>query len=178
MTVEANHVGRDHIEFRAEIGQGLECLDAPDFALHSEELNHFREAGLLVQIQSENVVAEILVDVEEIAGAAADIEDALAPAQVETQIPHPPQIDFHPEFQVEIFGPGIARVSHGMPLIDLPELLGIDGLRDAGGIESKRRAAEKHLFHVTPGADVGIAREHFFEFVGKSHGRSGAEAAS
>src|ERR1700675_48712 len=75
VAVETDHVGRDHIEWRVEIGQGLERLHAPDFALHSKELNHLREAGLFIQIQSKDVVAEILTDVEEIAGAAPDIED-------------------------------------------------------------------------------------------------------
>src|ERR1043166_6522596 len=36
VAVEANHVGGDDIEFRTEIGQGLERFDPPDFALHAQ----------------------------------------------------------------------------------------------------------------------------------------------
>jgi hypothetical protein len=135
-------VGRDYIELRAEIGQGLERLDTPDFAPHPEELNHLREAGLFIQIQSENVVAEILADVEEIASAAADVENALPPAQIETQIPNAAEIDFHPPFQVEVFGPRIAWIFHGVALVNLPELLWVDRPCNAGRVKPKRRPAE------------------------------------
>ena len=70
---------------RAKVGQRLVGFDPPDHALHSEQFDHFREPGLLIEIHPEDVVAEVLADVEEISGAAADIEDALAAAEVEAQ---------------------------------------------------------------------------------------------
>src|SRR6266446_376784 len=107
VTVKTNHVGRDHVEFRTEIGQGSKCLDPPDSALHAKQLNHLREAGLFVEIQSKNVVAEILANVKKIPGATSDIENAFAPTEVKTQVSDALQIDFHPQFQVEVFRPGI-----------------------------------------------------------------------
>ena len=171
VAVKTDHVGRDYIEFRTKIRQGLKCLDPPDFALHSKELNHFREARLFIEIQSKNVVAEVLANVEKISGTTSDIENAFAPTEVKTQVPHPLQIDFHPHFQVEVFGPGIARVLHGVPLINLLELPGVDRFHDPGGVESERCPSKNGLFHVTSSTRVGVAREDFLEFVGYPHRR-------
>ena len=96
MAVETNHVSRNDIELRAEIGERCECFDAPDCALHSEKLRHFRKHRIVVQVDADRVVTEQATDVEKITGAAADIENPLTRAEVEAEIAHAPEIGVNP----------------------------------------------------------------------------------
>src|SRR5438270_9223873 len=95
VSVETNHVGRDDIEPAAQIGQGLTRFDPPDHPLDAEQVDHFCKARFLVEVHPENVVPEKFADVEEVAGAAADIEHALAPAEIESEVAHTLQVNLH-----------------------------------------------------------------------------------
>jgi len=159
--VKTDHVRGDHIELAAEIGQRLIRLDPPDHSLHAEQVDHLREAALLIEIHPENVVAEQLADVEKIAGAAPDIEDAFAAAEIEAEIAHALEVDLHPALDLEIFRPLVTRIVHRVAIVDLLELLAVDGRRDPGGIETQWGAADHPLLHVPARARVGVAAQHF-----------------
>src|SRR4051812_165739 len=114
MPVETNHVGGDGVEFFTKIGQRLVSFDPPDHPLHPKQIDHLRETGLLIEVHADGVVTEIFADVKEVTGAAPDIEDPLFATEIETEITDARQVDFHPALDVEVFGPGIARVGHPM----------------------------------------------------------------
>jgi hypothetical protein len=81
-------------------------------------------------------VPEVLADVEEISGSAADIEDPLAPAQIEPEVADSLEVNLHPSLDFEIFRPLVAGVMHRVAIVNLLELLAVDRLGDSGGIES------------------------------------------
>ena len=58
--------------------QRFVALDARDDARDAEQFREVVEHGRLVEIEAEDVVAESFAEVEEVAGAGADIEDAAA----------------------------------------------------------------------------------------------------
>src|SRR5438093_10522756 len=105
MAVKTNHVCGDDIEFVIEIWQRLECLDPPDLAFHVKQLNHFLETRFFVEVQAENIMSKVLADVEEVSGAATDVENPPASPQIETEVSDSLQINFHPQVEVEVFRP-------------------------------------------------------------------------
>ncbi len=172
VAVETDHVGRDHIKFWTQVGQGLIGFDSPDFPLHAEQFDHFAKSGFLIDIDSERVVTEILADVEEIAGAAADIENSLSLRPGRAQIANAPKIDFHPYLDVEILGPCVPWILslHGVDRLDgtFPRSI-VLVMRAAS--KPQRRAADQCLFNMTPRTGISVTSQYFLEFVGKLHDR-------
>ena len=166
MPVETNHVRRDHVELAAEIGQWLISFDPPDHALHAEQVDHLSEAVRFIEVHAEDVVAEVLADVEEVAGAASDIEHALPPAEVEPELANAFQINFHPRLDLEILRPFVSRILHGVAIVNFLELLAVDGRGDLRRVEAQRRAADQPLLDVPARARVGVAAQNFLKFVG------------
>src|SRR5439155_13787266 len=109
VAIEANLVGRHEIE-PAELRQWNERLHAPDVTIDAEQLDHLVEHRHLVEVEADRVVTEQAGDVEEIAGAAPDIENPFAAANIELQIANPPQILVDPNRHLEVLRRFFARI--------------------------------------------------------------------
>ena len=96
MPVEANHKGRDEVELLFQPRQALEGIHPPDNAVQSKQLGHFPVHWHFVNIETDCVVSQPVADVQEIAGAAADIQNPFAPSEIQLQVAHAPQILIHP----------------------------------------------------------------------------------
>ena len=94
--LEADAMRRYQIEFLFQIGQGDIRIDACDDAANIEQGEGVAEKLVVVQIQAQHFVSETFANVEEITGAAAEIENAQRRRTIEPEILRAFNIDPNP----------------------------------------------------------------------------------
>ena len=159
--VKANHECGNEVEFFAEIGQGNEWLNAPGHTRHAEQSCDVAEHRHLIDVEADGVVAEQPRDVGEVAGAAAEIENAFWRGSIEIDSTHPANVDADPTVEIEIFGPILAGIIDRVSPSNLVELVAIDGLNYALGLEWKSRRMQGSA-QMTPRAGEALAGKEFF----------------
>ena len=85
-------------------------------------------------------MAEPAVDVEEVAGAAADIEDAFACAEIELEIAHTADVDLEPLSQIQIFFRRLTWIVYAVPPLDFAERIEVDRAHDVLGTNAINEA--------------------------------------
>ena len=168
--VETDHVGGDDIEAFRKLGQRFVAFDARDDARNAEQFRKVVEHGRLIEIEPEDVVSEPLADVEEVAGAAADIEDAFPRAAIEIEVTNAADVHLDPAPQFEIFFGSIAGIGDGVALMNGAELRGIDARDDGVGINPEdetpgEQDAVRVPLHALGQAGIG----ELFDLVKEAH---------
>ena len=109
-----------------------------------------------------------LGNVEEIACAAAEIEDALGARQIEFDLTNSPNVDSDPPIEIEIFRPVRAGICDRVSLANLLESNRIDCFDNPFFIQREPTGSEKSE-RMFPRADQAPAIHKLAYFVLKSH---------
>lgn len=165
--IKASHVTRDEIEFLAEIRQWLEGFDAPDDARELEQFEGFAEDWLRIDVHADHIVTEAFKNVQEIAGAGADVEDAeFRRCLTDAVVAHTLHIGAHPIIEIEI----LLRVDLFFRIIitgaNFFKAILVDGVNERLRRQRIGKASQ-HGFGALPGIEV----EDFFDFMGEAHVR-------
>jgi hypothetical protein len=131
MIVEANHEGRNDIEFLTEAWERTKRLDSLNDAVDTEQARNFPEHWQAIHIEANSGMTQELRDVEKVSCAAAQIENPLRTRQVEFKLANPPDINSDPTIEIEIFRPIRAGIYYGVTPSNLLEASWIDCLDDA-----------------------------------------------
>jgi hypothetical protein len=126
--VETNHECRNQIEFLSKVGQGAESVYSLDYPTDAEKTRDFSKHWQPVDVEPESGMAEQLSNVEKVSGAAAEIENAFRPRQIELELANPANVNTDPAFEIEIFRPVRAGIFNSISLTDLLETNGINRL--------------------------------------------------
>jgi len=110
-----------------------------------------------------------LSNVEKVSGAAAEIENAFRPGQVELELANPANVNSDPAFEIEIFRPVRAGIFNSMSLTDLLETNGINRLDYPFRLQWETLRVQQSEC-VLPRACQAAAIYQFSHFVTKSHG--------
>ncbi len=173
MIVEADHVSRHHIELRAKRGQWDVAFDPPYHARHAKEICDFGEHRGFADVETEDVVAKPLADVKKVTGAAADIENALAEAEVEFEVAHAPDVRFHPTSQLQVFLWRITWFRDGMPLVNRAEFLFVDAGDDPLRIDTEHKPPrEEKSAGMAPHAGEQARVGKLLDLLSETHGGS------
>src|SRR2546429_271156 len=121
VVVEANHEGRDEIEFSSEIREGTESVDSLNYAMDTEKSRNFPEHGQAVHIKTKSGMAKKVRNVEEVSCAAAEIENPLRSRQIEFELANPTDVNSDPTLKIEIFRPVRAGICDSISLTNLLE---------------------------------------------------------
>ena len=126
------------IKFLVELGQGSLSLNPADDARNIEQLSRCPEKRLVVDVESENVVAEIFADVKEVAGPTAEIENVQRLRAVEPKVLGALDVDVDPINDVfeaiDLRGAGpirilVAQAFELKPVDVIQQTALIDGMR-------------------------------------------------
>src|SRR5207249_2056806 len=153
----------------SKVGQRTESFYSLDYTMDTEKTRDFSKHRQPVDVESEPGMAEQLSDVEKVSGAAAEIENALRPRQIELELANPANVNSDPAFEIEIFRPVRAGIFNSISLTDPLETNGINRLDHAFGFqwETLRPQQSQRMF---PRAGQTPAIYQFSHFVTKSHG--------
>ena len=167
--VEANHERRYQIEFLSKVGQRAESFYSPDYPADAEKTRDFPKHRQPIDVESQSGMAEQLSDVKKVSGAAAKIENALRPRQIELELANPANVNSDPAFEIEIFRPVRAGLFNSISLTDLLETNGINRLDYPFRLqwETLRVQQSERMF---PRAGQAPAIYQFSHFVTESHG--------
>src|SRR6266513_2660010 len=143
MVVEADHEGGDEIKFSFEIGKGGKRLNARDNAADTEQARDFRKHRQVIHIETKSLMPEQLCDMQKIPGAAAKIENALWPRQIEFNFPNPANVDLNPAVKIEIFRPVFAWIFDSVALANLLKIGPINCFNNSAGLEGKPGSVNK-----------------------------------
>ena len=94
--IEANHKGRNQVEFYGQPREAFKGLHSPDNAVESKQLGHFAIHRHVIDIETDHIVPQPVANVQKITGTAAYIQNPLAPPEVQFQVAHPTQILAYP----------------------------------------------------------------------------------
>ena len=128
--VEANHEGRNEIEFLSEARERMKRLDSLNYAAHAEQTRDFPEHWQPIHIKTNSGMAEQLCDMEKVSCAAADIENPAGTRQIEFELANPADVNSDPTIEIEIFRPVRAGICYGVSPANLLEASRIDCLDD------------------------------------------------
>ena len=104
--------------------------------------------GQVIHIETKSLMPEQLCDMQKISGAAAKIENALGPRQIEFNFANPANVDVNPAVKIEIFRPVFAWIFDGVALADLLENRPIDCFNNPAGLERKPGSVKKPAAYV------------------------------
>src|SRR5438067_3475107 len=135
MIIETDHKRGDEIEFTFEIGQGSKRFNARNNATDSEQACDFRKHREVIHVETKSLMPEQLRDVQKISSAAAKIENALGPQQIEFNFANAANVDIDPAFEVEIFRPVFPWIFDSVALADFLEIWTINRFNNPGGFE-------------------------------------------
>ena len=168
MVVEANHERGDEIEFLSEVGQRPKGLNLLDYAANAEQMRNLPEHGETVHIKAESGMTQQLGYIQEIARAAAKVEDALWPRQIELGLANSANVDSDPTIEIEILRPVCAGIGYCVTLANLPEPNRIDRFDNPLFIQREPASAEKPE-RMFPRANQALAIYKFPYLMSKSH---------
>ena len=146
--VKTNAMGRDEVEFFAEIGQGNASIDSPNNSRHVEVAGHCPEKWIIANVETETAVSKELTDIEKISGAGSEVENAQWRGAIEPEILGAADIDVDPMCRilpgVGLAGAEPARVMLGDPgdfnwINTRQNALGIDWMTPTNGVFPKTR---------------------------------------
>ena len=106
--------------------------------------------------------------VQEISCAAAKIEDAPGPRQIEFDLANSPDVDSDPTLEIEIFWPVCTRIGDFVALANLSETNRIDRFDDPFFIQREPTGSEQPE-RMFPRADQAPAIDKLPYFMSKSH---------
>src|SRR5206468_5123398 len=97
----------------------------------------------VIHIETKSLMPEQLCDMQKIPGAAAKIENALWPRQIEFNFANPANVDLNPAVKIEIFRPVFAWIFDGVALADLLKIGPINCFNNSSGLEWNPRFVKK-----------------------------------
>ena len=131
MIVEANHERGNDIEFLTQVWERTKRLNSLNDAADTEQVRDFPEHWQPIHVEANSGMTEELRDVEKVSCAAAQIENALGPRQVELKLANPPVVNPDPTIEIEIFRPVRAGICYGVSPANLLETGRINCVDDA-----------------------------------------------
>ena len=165
--VKTNAVAGNEVELLAEIWQRDVGLNAGDGALNPKVADDGAKERVVSGIKTDPAMAEEPADIEEIAGAAAKIENTQWRCAVEPKILRPLGVDIDPSADII---PGVDSARTGPARINLTnpsDLIAIDCREDPAGIDRVSRSCG-----MFPHAGQGIGRNEFLDFLSQAHSQS------
>ena len=118
-------------------------------------------------------MAKHFADVEEVTGAAADIEDVAGPGIIEFKFADTLQVDLHPGFQVEVLRRSVTRIFDCIFPSNFLERGRIDGSDNGSGGDTRRESTvAQESARVPLRAVKGFAGDYLAKFLRKTHLRS------
>ena len=125
-----------------KIGQGSLSSDSPDHSRHIEQRNRGPEKWIIIGIEAKNVMPKMFADVEEIAGAAAEIENVERRRAVEPKVLRALDVDVDPISDVfeaiDLRRPGPIRIL----MAQIFKLKPIDVVQNPALVDGMGSAAE------------------------------------
>src|SRR5262245_17063895 len=168
MIVEANHEGGDEIEFLTKAWERTKRVNSLNDASDTEEFCDFPEHGEAIHVEPDSGMTEKLCDVEKVSCAAAQIEDLLGMCQIEFKLADPPDVNFDPTIEIEIFRPVRSWICYTVPPANLLETSRINCLDYASCL--KRKAVRAYQPQGTfSRARQALAIDEFSYFMAKLH---------
>ena len=143
MVVKANHERGDEIKFLSEVGQRPKRFNLLDYAANAEQMRNLPEHGQTIHIKPESGMTQQLRYIQKIACAAAKVENALGPRQIELGLANSANVDSDPTIEIEILGPVCARIGYCVTLANLPEPDRIDRFDNPVFIQREPASPEK-----------------------------------
>ncbi|HKS04189.1 MAG TPA: hypothetical protein VJR49_02430, partial [Chthoniobacterales bacterium] len=168
MIVKANHESGNKIEFLADAWKRTKGVNPLDDASDTEQFCDFPEHGETVHVEPDSRMTEELRDVEKVPGAATQIENLLRACQIEFKLPDPPDVNFYPTVEIEVFRPVRAGIRHTISPANLFETSRINCLDHAPCLkwEAVRSYQPKGTFSR---ARQTLAIDEFSYFMTKLH---------
>ena len=143
MIIETDHKRGDEIEFTFEIGQGSKRFNARNNATDSEQACDFRKHREVIHVETKSLMSEQLRDMQKISSAAAKIENALGPQQIEFNFANAANVNVDPALEVEIFRPVFAGICDSVTLANLLKIRPINRFNNPDGFEWEPGSMEK-----------------------------------
>lgn len=164
--IKADEMTRDQIEFAPEIRQLLERLDARGHARDFEQSGHCAKHWHIFHIDAEDVMAKKFANVEEITGATAEVENALARFEIEIELANPSEVDRDPVLKFKVFRPGHRGPVRRIFCPDLSKTRCVDRLNNRLGRPYWR---PQNTARTAMRAAKCVAGKYFAQLIGKTH---------
>ena len=161
--IERDEERGDEIERLSQIGQGNKRLDSPNDARHIEQFSEFIKHRMLINIETDRVVAEPATEINEIASTRSKIEDAKARRRIHAQFAGALDVHANPPFEIEIFFWTSAGILYCVAATDFAKAVALDARDDFINLDPRgRNKTDKKLANVSRGAGETFAAGEFF----------------